>query len=195
MQKVRKKKPTTKGIILRTVLVFLGSYFIFLILWIQAKNFYGFSVTYVTSELVAVLKGVRFEEITQKKDIVQVTFSRSLPEKRSDALIDVPVKTSSYTFNAPLTFSIMMALFPFIRRKERAYVEALLILLGVHFLYVLSLEYNSLTKVFVSRGRDAFMMASYFASQFLWEFTDNMVIRFEPFLIGFYMFIRFRKYA
>ncbi len=186
-----RKKPTTKWIIPRTVLVFLASYFIFLMLWIQAKDFYGFAVTYITSELVAVLKGVRFEEITQRKDIVQGTFSRSLPEKRSDALIDVPVKTSSYTFNAPLTFSIMATLFPFIRRKERAYGEALFILLGVHFLYVLSLEYNGLTKIFVSRGWDAY--APLFVSEFLWEFTDNMVIRFEPFLIGFYMFIRFRK--
>lgn len=192
MQRIR-EKPTTKWIILRTVLIFLCSYFIFLMLWIQAKDFYGFSVTYVTSELVAVLKGVRFEEIAQRKDIVQGTFCRSLPGKRADALVDVPVKTSSYTFNAPLTFSIMVALFPFIGRKERAYAEALFILLGVHFLYVFSLEYNSTTKIFVGRGWDTISTARLFASEFLWEFTKNMVIRFEPFLIGFYMFVRFRK--
>ena len=192
MQRVH-KSPTTKQIILRTVLVFLGSYLIFLILWIQAKDHYGFVVTYVASELVAVLKGVRFEEITQTKDIVQGTFSRPLPGKRSDVLIDIPVKTSSYTFNVPLTFSIMAALFPFIKRKGRVYAEALFILLGVHLLYAFSLENNSLTTVFVDKGWDAVSTARLFAYQFLWQFTNNMVIRFEPFLIGFYMFIRFRK--
>jgi hypothetical protein len=32
-----------------------------------------------------------------------------------------------------------------------------------------------------------------FVYDFLWSFTDNMVIRFEPFLIGFYLYVRFRN--
>lgn len=186
-------EPTFKGILLRTVLIFLCSYFIFLILWIQVKNYYGYVVTFIASELVMALKDVRFEEMNQKEDVIQGTFSRPLPGNRFDVLIDVPIKTSSYTFNVPLTFAIMATLFPFIGRKERAYAEALFILFSVHLLYVFSLEANSLTTVFIERGWDAVSKPRLFAYQFLWEFTNNMVIRFEPFLIGFYMFIRFRK--
>lgn len=192
MQRVRNKL-TSKGILLRSVPIFLCSYLIFLILWIQVKNHYGYVVTSIASELVGIVKGVHFEEINQKEDVMEGTFSRPLPGKRSDLLIDIPIKTSSYTFNAPLTFAIMATLFPFITRKGRAYGEAFLILFGVHLLYVFSLEANNLTTVFIDKGLDTVSKPHLFAYQFLWQFTNNMVIRFEPFLIGFYMFIRFRR--
>ena len=192
MQRARSKL-TSKRILLRTIFIFLGSYLVFLILWIQVKNGYGYVVTYMASELASVLMGVRFEEINQKEDALQATFSRPLPKKKHDVLIDIPVKTSSYTFNAPLTFAIMATLFPFIARRGRAYGEALLILFGVHLLYVFSLEANSLTRFFIEGGWEAIGKPRLFVHQFLWEFTNNMVVRFEPFLIGFYMFIRFRK--
>jgi len=192
MQTVQNKL-TAKGAFLRTVLIFLSSYLVFLVLWIQVKNHYGYLVTYVASTAAAVLKDVRFEEIDQKKDVIQATFSRPLPQTRSDVLIDIPVKTSSYTFNAPLTFAIMATLFPLIGRKQRPYAEALCILFGVHLLYVFSLEANHITMSFIDRGIEPVTKPHLFAYQFLWEFTNNMVIRFEPFLIGIYMFIRFQK--
>ena len=192
MQRVY-KKPTSKRVIFRTVFVFLCSYVIFLVLWIQVKNHYGYIVTYIASEIVTVLKDVRFEEMSQKKDVVQATFSRPLPGDKSDIVVDIPIKTSSYSFNAPLTFAIMATLYPFIRRRKRVYAEALFILFGIHLLYVFSLEANSLTSVFLHRGWEMVSKPRLFAYEFLWEFTNNMVIRFEPFLIGFYMFIRFRK--
>ena len=186
------KKQTSKRIVLKTVVIFLGSYLIFLILWIQVKDYYGYTVTFITSELMPLIKDVHFEEMREEKGMIQATFSR--PVKRQvDLLIDIPIKTSSYTFNAPLTFGIMAALFPFIRKRWKAYGEALFILFGVHLLYVFSLEANSLTTVFVERGLDAASKPRLLAYKFLWEFTNNMVIRFEPFLIGFYIFIRFRK--
>lgn len=185
------KKPLTKGIILRTVLIFLVSYLIFLILWIQVKDHYGYAMTYIASKLVTLIKEVRFEEIKREKPVVLVTFSPA--RQMTDLLIDVPVNTSSYTFNVPLTLGLMTALFPLMKRRGRACAEALLILFGVHLLYIFSFEANSLTTVFMSRGLETVSQARLFTYQFLWEFTNNMVIRFEPFLIGFYMFIRFRK--
>lgn len=182
----------SKRIVLKTVVIFLGSYLIFLILWIQVKDYYGYTVTFITSELMTLIKDVHFEEMREEKGMIQVTFSRPVT-RQVDLLIDIPIKTSSYTFNAPLTFGIMAALFPFIRKRWKAYGEALFILFGVHLLYVFSLEANSLTTVFVERGLEAASKPRLLAYQFLWEFTDNMVIRFEPFLIGFYIFIRFRK--
>jgi hypothetical protein len=46
------KKRTIKGTLLRTVLIFLPAYLIFLLLWIQVKDYYGYGVTYIASNLV-----------------------------------------------------------------------------------------------------------------------------------------------
>jgi len=185
-------KQTLKRRIFITVLLFLVSYFIFLLLWIQVKDHYGYAVTSVVSELIPLIQNVRFEEMRTEKGLIVVTFSRPI-KRQGDLLMDILVKTSSYTFNAPLTFGIMAALFPIIRNRWRAYLEALAILFGVHFLYVFSLESNQLTTFLMQRGLEAVSRVRLYGYQFLWQFTDNMVIRFEPFLIGFYMFIRFRR--
>lgn len=174
---------------MKAVLIFFVSYVIFLVIWVQVKNYYSQGITFAASKIVAGIKGARLEEIIQKKDYIQATFS---PLRQDEILIDIPVKTSSYTFNAPLTFAIMASLYLFITRRKRAYAEAVLILIGVHLLYVFSLEAKELTDVFIDRRIEAINKLHIFAYEFLWSFTDNMVIRFEPFLIGFYMFARFK---
>lgn len=180
-----------KGIVFKAVLAFFVSYMLFLMLWIQIKDYYGRGVTFTASKLAAGIKDVKFEEMTEERDVIQATFS---PLGRGSSIaIDIPVKTSSYTFNAPLTFAIMTAIYQFINRRKRAYGEALLILLSVHLLYVFSLEAKLLTDVLVDKGLERTSIPRIFFYQLLWSFTDNMVIRFEPFLIGFYMFIRFRR--
>jgi hypothetical protein len=183
--------PRHSRILVKTVFIFLASYLVFLFLWIQVKDTYGYAITLAASKLVSGLKNARLEEITQEKDIIQATFSPF--NGRTNMLVDITVKTSSYSFNAPLTFAIMMSLSLFILRKKRAYAEAFLIILFIHFLYVFSLEAKELTEVFMEKKIEAISMPRLFVYQFIWGFTDNMVIRFEPFLIGFYMFVRFRK--
>jgi hypothetical protein len=184
------KKPAFKKAIFQAILLFVCSYLIFLILWIQIKDRYGYIVSMIASELVSVVKDVKFEEIKEEKGIVQATFSS---RRMSNLLLDLPVKVNSFTFNVPLTLGILVALFPFVRRRWGAYAQALLILFGVHLLYVFSFEANSLTTTLIQRGLEAVNKLSLVFYQFLWEFTNNMVIRFEPFLIGFYVFIRFRE--
>lgn len=182
------QKLRNKGVVLRAVLIFIVSYALFLIVWIQVKDFYGTAVTVTASKLLTLVKDVSYEGVTRAGDAIEVTFS---PFRRRDMLVNIPVNISSYTFNAPLTFSLMAALWLFIRKKGKAYSEALLILLGVHLLYVFSLESEMLRETLIQQGVDKQSTLRLVFSQFLWSFTDNMVIRFEPFLIGFYMFIRF----
>jgi hypothetical protein len=157
-------------------------------LWIPAKDHYSKAVVFVSSKLAAGLKSAKFEELAAEHDLLQVTFS---PLAMKSMLVDITVKTSSYTFNAPLTFAIMSALYFYLTKRARAYAEALLMLFLVHFLYVFSLEAKELTEVFASRGIGTIGSPSMIFYQFLWSFTDNMIIRFEPFLIGFYMYMRF----
>ncbi len=189
MQEPR-QRPLLKKRVFGAVAIFLVSYVVFLFLWIQIKDSYGTAVTVTASKLLTLVKNVSFEEKTISGDTVEATF---VPSDRREMLIDIPVRTSSYTFNAPLTFSFMTALYLFIRRRRRAYAEAILILLAVHLLYVFSLELKTLTEILIQRGIAKESAPQLVLSQFLWSFTDNMVIRFEPFLIGFYMFTRFGR--
>jgi hypothetical protein len=180
-----------KKVAARTVLVFLTVYFVSLLVWLPIKDGYGYMITAIASKLAAGLSDAKVEEISSAKGVVEVTF---IPfGKRSDILVDIPVKTSSYTFNMPLTAGIMAALYSFIVRKARAYSEALAMLFCVHLLYVFSLEAKELTEVFMKEGLSVSSVPLIAAYQFLWGFVDNMMIRFEPFLIGFYVFLRFGR--
>jgi hypothetical protein len=185
------KKPFPKSLIFKTVLIFLISYLISLVLWVQVKDTYGYATTFLASKVAAGVKDARLEEIYREKDIIQAVFSPLV--NKSYFLVTISLRTSSYTYNAPLTLAIMAALYPFIKRRKRAYVEAVLLLQMVHFLYVFSLEARQLTGVFVERGVEGASILKSTLYLYLWGFIDNMVIRFEPFLIGFCAFIRFRR--
>lgn len=177
-------------IIMRLILIFLASYILFLLVWIRIKDDYGIGMVAVASRVVTALKDVRYEYMTEGGDIIEATFS---PLRHGEEmLIDIPIKTSSYTFNAPLTLSIMAGLYPILRKRLRGYIEAVLILMTVHLIYITSLEAKELTYVFVLRGLESASSLKIILFEFLWGFTDNMVIRFEPFLIGAYLFLRFR---
>ncbi|MDA8433737.1 MAG: hypothetical protein M0Z60_12370 [Nitrospiraceae bacterium] len=179
-----------KGTAFKAVVIFLVAYPVFLVSWIQVKDYYGTAVTVTASKLLTLVADVTYESFERTGDTVEVTYS---PLSRPNMLVDIPIKTSSYTFNAPLTFALMATLWLFLKKKPRAYGEALIILLCVHFLYVFSLESKTLTETLIQQGAAPKSDLRLFVTQFFWSFTDNMVIRFEPFLIGFYMFIRFRK--
>lgn len=170
--------------------IFLCVYLLSLVSWLQVKDYYGYAVTYIASKGLMLIKDVRLEEMTLEKDVIQPTFSHL---RHDNVLIDIPIKTSTYIFNAPLTFAIMAALYLFITRRPRAYAEALLMLLLIHLLFVFSLGAKELTEIFIDRKLEKMSLQRLFAYQFLWGFVDNMAIRFEPFLIGFYIFIRFRR--
>jgi hypothetical protein len=190
MQNPREKLPH-KSLIFKTVLIFLSAYLISLFLWIQIKDTYGYAMTATASMLVAEVKNVQVEKMWQEKGIVYTRFCRSM--RKEDLVIDLACKTSSYTFNVPLTLSIMASLCFFITRRRRACAEAALLLVVVHFIYVFSLEAEHLTEIFMGNGIEAISRFKFFLYQFLWGFTDNMLIRCEPFLIGFYMYTRYNK--
>jgi hypothetical protein len=178
-------------LIFKTVLIFIISYVLFLLLWIQVKNYYGYGMTLTASKIIAGLKDLKIDALDLDDERVQVTFSPYRINR--DILIDIPVRTNTYTFNSPLTFAIMSSLFFFIRKRLRAYAEAILLLPIVHLLFIITFELKELTTMLMNMKLEMVSQARTFIYDFLWSFTDNMVIRFEPFLIGFYLFMRFRK--
>ncbi len=187
METQSQKKLLPKGAILKAGLIFVISFCVFLGGWLVVKGYYGTVITTVSSYAAAAVKNAQVVDITRDKDVVKVGF---IPKTYGVAQvyktsIDVPV--SNYAFNVPLTLAIMAAFFPFLRSR-RLYIEALVILVFVHFLFIFTLEGERLTGVFVSQGYEKESTISNIFWQFSWGFLDNMVVRFEPFLIGAYLF-------
>lgn len=171
----------------RSALIFIVSYGLFVIFWLGVKEYYGRTVTDVATYLVTTVKEVNEDQTISKKDMVTVSF---IPKRhRANAIIDIDIVTSSYTFNAPLSFAIMAGFYPYLRRK-RVYLEAMVILFTVHIMYVFSSEGEKLTTLMVQGGFEEASMFKDIFWQFLWGFVDNMVIRFEPFLLGAYLYFR-----
>jgi hypothetical protein len=180
------KKPLLRSDLLKASLIFIVSYIIFLTVWLGVKGYYGMVITTIASHSIALLKDLDIVSIVRNKDLVSVGF---IPQKYGVTIlkttIDVPI--SNYTFNAPLTFAIMAAFFPFLKRKI-VYLEAILILIFVHFLFVFSLEGQKLSAALHTQRYARSGAVSQIFWEFLWGFVDNMVVRFEPFLIGAYLY-------
>ena len=188
MNNQNNSKQSVKSIIIKTAVIFVVAYIVSLLIWLLIKGYYGMAITTIASYLVSLLKGLDITEIVRNKDIISVGF---IPDKYGltqiiKITIDIPI--SNYTFNAPLTFAIMAAFYPFIKRKW-LYLEALIILVVVHFLFVFTLEGQKLTAVMAAQGIENPGSVTIIFWEFLWGFVDNMVVRFEPFLIGAYLFL------
>ncbi len=179
-----------RAVIIKTAIIFIASYVIFLVIWLflPIENYYGLFITKIASSFVSIVKGIDIIEITRKTDIVLVDFlaDKYGASKILRATIEVP--TGNYAFNVPLTLAIMAAFYPYIKSKW-LYLEALIILVFVHFLFVFSLEGQKVTTALAQQGFETAGSATIIFWEFLWGFVDNMVVRFEPFLIGAYLFL------
>ncbi|MEQ9619303.1 MAG: exosortase H-associated membrane protein [Deltaproteobacteria bacterium] len=185
-EKENKKRKLLNPALLKAALIFVVSYLIFLAVWLVVKGYYGMAITGTASYAITFIKNVDIVEFVRNKDIITVGF---IPKKYGVTIlktgIDIPI--SNYTFNAPLTFAIMAAFYPFLKRRW-IYLEAVLILVAVHFLFVFSLEGQKLTAALEAQGYEKSGAAAHIFWEFLWGFVDNMVVRFEPFLIGAYLY-------
>lgn len=187
MSKEQEKKPFNLLFILKISAIFIASYLIFLFIWVNIKDYYGFTIANHCASIASYVKNVTHNDIRKDGDTLIITF---MPLKYgSSLLMGTIVKTSTYTFNAPLTFAIMAAFFLFLRKKS-LYLEVLLFLIISHYIYVFAAVGNQLTTMLVGKGFEEGTNMRLFYWQFLWGFMDNMVIRFEPFLIGAYLYFR-----
>ena len=183
----------TKKKILLSFLIFIISYVFFLLLWLQVKDAYGNAITTIASNMAAFVKGLEFKGLSKEKEKVRAVFIYR-GEKRWK--IGVGFKDNSiYAVNTPLTLAIMGGLFLFIKRKRRAYVEAMIILFLIHVLYVFIIEVSDLSSVMVYEG---FKKAKGLNNPGLWQpfliFIEEVVLWFAPFLIGTYLYLRFSDF-
>ena len=193
MQPEQNKKLSAKKKIIISLMIFIVSYLTFLVIWKNIEDYYGKGVLYITSNVVATIKGVDFESINiGKKGRLDAKFIIE------GFKANFSFKFSNITFNAPLTFTLMATLFLFLQNRKRAYAEALLLLFSIHFICVFVFEMGRIS-YFMSRNymdvASKFKIFELYAWYYLWEFMNALVIRFEPFLIGFYLYIRFSTFS
>lgn len=126
-----------------------------------------------------------------------ITFSRRILTTKglADFVVDIKIDVSKYSFNVPLTFALVAGLFPFFRWRKRYVAEALVILVFVHLLYIYSLCNLKLFYQIAAIEKTPPSISVQYILEFIWAFTDNMIIRFEPFLIAVYLWLRNRGQA
>ncbi|HOP47218.1 MAG TPA: hypothetical protein PK874_06105 [Desulfobacteraceae bacterium] len=173
-------------------LVFFVSYIVFLVLWVQIKPYYGVALTQMGTRLAAWTTGVKVDKIQQGKDLATITFSRVVIRegRLGDILLDIKISVSNYSFNVPLTFALAVSLLAAFKWRKKAIIEACLILIFVHLLYVYFFSCLKICHQLSIARAESYSRAVQFFLQFMWAFTDNLIIRFEPFLVGVYLWLR-----
>lgn len=177
-----------------SVCIFMVSYVLLLLLWIQIKPYYGGILTRLGAHLAGATAGAELEKVIQERDVATVSYARTVMKAGNvgEVLMDFKISVSNYSFNVPLSFALMAALFVFFRWHGRYVLEVSLILVLVHILYIYSYCTLSLFREMANAGLKNPGLGLQFSLQFLWAFTDNMVIRFEPFLVAAYLWLRER---
>lgn len=173
--------------------LFLATYLAVLGVWIQVKPLYGTVLSHLGVRLAGWSAGMEVKDIRQGRDRTRIALRRPLLTQGglADFIVELEISVSNYSFNVPVTFALIAALFPFFKWRGRTLLEAALILVLIHLLYIVffsALElFKQLTQSGVIRPPSK---AFQYAIQFLWAFTDNLVIRFEPFLVCVYLWLR-----
>ncbi len=178
--------------VILATLVFLVAYGLGVFLWVHIKAYYGMAITSVGAHLSALVSGCFVDRIEFHGERAVCNFVYQALTVRGPANLHFATQlyVSNYSYNVPLTLSLMAALYPFIKYKRRFLVEALGLLVVIHVLYVFwycGLQtYYSLIKA----GVKTVWKPEAFFWEFPWVFINAMVIRFEPFLIGAFLWFR-----
>ena len=183
---------STRNKILVGILIFLVSYPVFLLVWIYLKPYYGTLINGFGSRLAAWSMDVTMEKIESGKELSKITFAKPVLTKDGlqDLLLDLNMSVSVYAFNIPLTFALIVSLLPFFHWRKRSYLEAGVILVAVHVLFVFSFCCVKIYMALIKTGLAPRSGIQQFILEFLWSFTDNLIIRFEPFLMIVYLWLR-----
>ena len=174
--------------IIIAVVIFVVAFVVILIPWLYIINsYYGMVIAKIATYVITLVKDVEITEFIRNKDVITIGLIPAGTGLRQVIETTIEIPTSNYAFNIPLSLSIMAAFYPFLKSKW-IYLEAIAILIFVHFLFVFSLEGEKLTKILSIHGYEESNHMVQIFWEFLWGFVDNMVLRFEPFLIGAYLF-------
>lgn len=174
------------------MLVFFISYSISLFLWLQAKDSYTKSLTYIASNITALVKDVEFKYIEEDKDKKKAVFFIFRKGKGWKLFTADPANTRDYPFYTPLTLAIMAVFFWLTNKNKRVYFYAILLLLSLHTLYIVILQIEDISWFMVQNGFEKASLLNRAFWPFLWLFFLDVVKPFEPFLVGAYIYLMVR---
>jgi hypothetical protein len=164
-----------------------------LFIWHWVKDYYAIYVIKLGVFITDLIYNVKFDKLVIKDELIFVDLIKQLFTSNgniADMVITLKIKTSAFTFNFPLTISLFLSILPLVKINKFNVFEVFLFLFIIHFLYVFTLiglqEYNYLTKANIIK-RNSFSKILW---EFGWAFTDNLLIRFEPFLVVVYIYLR-----
>ncbi len=192
MSKKDQAKQPRRNLVLKIALIFIVSYGAFLAAWIGVKGYYGIAMTKAASKSIASINNLDLIQLKKNEDVIKVAFVAKKFGVQDNIKIALDISTSNYTFNVPLTLAIMAAFFPLVNRK-RVYIEALVLLVIVHFLYIFTMEGQQINSALTELGYAKKNKFTQILWEFSWGFVDNMVVRFEPFLVGAYIYFFSKK--
>ncbi|MCI4626083.1 MAG: hypothetical protein L3V56_09000 [Candidatus Magnetoovum sp. WYHC-5] len=190
------------------VCVFAFSYVLFILFWISIKNGYGHFIAKTATFIAYQTKDIRLVSFATDGESSIITIAPGRFNAIEELTIDV--KVSGFTFNTPLTFAIVAAFYPIIlsiskcdeaaahlptgrfSKFSQFLVNASGILIIIHLLYIYSLIGFRADELMVARGYKNPDNIGFIFMQFLWLIADNMLIRFEPFIIGMYLYLKLK---
>lgn len=169
--------------------IFILSYAIALGIWLLAGKYYGYMITYTAAQIIAPVKSLKLDKVSfdEKDNEIIGTYFRTQRQFAKNIGLLQNVNYGHFTFNVPLTIAILASFFPYLIKK-RIYLEAVIILIAIHIIYVFSLEGYKLTEALIKARYEQIEITHYRAWQYFEGFFKSMVLRFEPFLIGAYMY-------
>lgn len=185
-----------KNNILTSILVFVILYPITLFLWIQVKGCYSQVIVTIGAYLSAWSMGVEVDRIVHGQEDSLVTFVRSVYYTGRgfvDLLLDITLSVSGYSFNVPLTLSLTGALFSLYKWRKRVFLEIVAMLASIHLLAIYSYCSLQIFKQLLNPEPKFLSKATLLLLEFTWTFVDAFIIRFEPFLIGVYLWLTGKK--
>jgi len=188
MEKADNKKQLRKRLI-NISLVFIAAFVLTLALWLFVGKYYGYVITSISAHAIAPAKNLKLDlvEFDKKNKSNISTFFRTQKKLSKNVGLRQNVNFEHFTFNVPLTVGILAAFFPFIRKK-RVYIEVAVLIITIHILYVFFFEGLRLSEALLRTGYEKPNEAKLVFWQFSEGFLKSMVLRFEPFLIGAYLY-------
>ncbi len=175
--------------LIRISLTFLAAFVVTLLIWLAVGKFYGYAITTISAHAIAPAKNLKLDMVkfSEKEKNSISTFFRTQKVLTKNIGLIQEVNYGHFTFNIPLTVGIVAAFIPFIRKK-RVYIEIAVLLISIHIIYVFFLEGLKLTEALLRTGYEKPNEAKLVFWQFSEGFIKSMVLRFEPFLIGAYLY-------
>ncbi len=165
--------------------VFTVVFMLCLFLWLRVKPYYGKAMVSLGSRIAAMAIDARVQECRRvdKGTEVRITYFTPVLKGVREVEYRDTLFTDRYTFNVPLTLSLLAAIMTLIRLPWSSILEGLGLIAAGHLIWIISFLMVHVKTFTIQHQQWQITAGPDMALQFLWQFSDNMLIRFEPFII------------